>query len=239
MTTFYYRAVGRDGRAVDGTLEAAGPELASRQLRARGLTLLSIRAEGAGGALGRSRGRPPSRQDVLSMTTELAVLLRAGLPLDRSLKVLIDMAVVPSMAALLGDVLKSVKDGNALSAALQPYEALFGRFYLSMVRSGEASGEMSNVLDRLVEHLQAAKANRDAVISALIYPAILLVVACSRCRDAGVRCPPVRVPVQRHGRGAARADAHGDRRRGLFAGLVLLLLVGRRCVFSRAALAEQ
>jgi general secretion pathway protein F len=178
MTTFYYRAVGRDGRAVDGTLEAAGPELASRQLRARGLTLLSIRAEGAGGALGRSRGRPPSRQDVLSMTTELAVLLRAGLPLDRSLKVLIDMAVVPSMAALLGDVLKSVKDGHALSAALQPYEALFGRFYLSMVRSGEASGEMSNVLDRLVEHLQAAKANRDAVISALIYPAILLVVAC-------------------------------------------------------------
>jgi general secretion pathway protein F len=78
------------------------------------------------------------------MTTELAVLLRAGLPLDRSLKVLIDMAVVPSMAALLGDVLKSVKDGKALSVALQPYASLFGRFYLSMVRSGEASGEMSN-----------------------------------------------------------------------------------------------
>jgi general secretion pathway protein F len=74
-------------------------------------------------------------------------------------------------------VLKSVKDGKALSVALEPYAALFGRFYLSMVRSGEASGEMSSVLDRLVAHLEEAKANRDSVVSALIYPAILLVVA--------------------------------------------------------------
>jgi general secretion pathway protein F len=177
VAVFYYRAVGRDGKTQDGTLEAAGLALASRQLRARGLTLLDLRPEGAGSAVGRSRGRPPSRQDVLAMTTELSVLLRAGLPLDRSLKVLIDMAVVPSMAALLGDVLKSVKDGKSLSSALQPYEDLFGTFYLSMVRSGEASGEMSNVLDRLAEYLEDAKATRDSVVSALIYPAILLVVA--------------------------------------------------------------
>jgi len=177
VAVFYYRAVGRDGKTVDGTLEAAGQELASRQLRARGLTLLALKAETAGGAVGRSGGKPPSRQDVLSMTSELAVLLRAGLPLDRSLKVLIDMAAVPSMSALLTDVLKAVKDGKALSVALEPYHELLGRFYLSMIKSGEASGEMSAVLDRLVEHLESAKANRDSVISALIYPAILLVVA--------------------------------------------------------------
>ena len=177
MANFYYRAVSRDGRSVDGTLEAAGLELASRQLRARGLTILSLRADEAGSAVGRSGGRAPSRQDVLAMTTELAVLLRAGLPLDRSLKVLIDMASVPSMEALLRDVLKSVKDGKALSTALEPYADLFGRFYLSMVRSGEASGEMSAVLDRLVTYLEEAKANRDSVVSALVYPAILLVVA--------------------------------------------------------------
>lgn len=177
MAVYYYRAVGRDGKTVDGTLEASGQELASRQLRARGLTLLALNPEAAGNAVGRSAGRPPSRQDVLSMTTELAVLLRAGLPLDRSLKVLIDMAVVPSMSALLSDVLKAVKDGKALSTALEPYHELLGRFYLSMIKSGEASGEMSAVLDRLVEHLEDSKANRDSVVSALIYPAILLVVA--------------------------------------------------------------
>lgn len=177
MALFYYRAVGRDGKTTDGTLEAAGLALASRQLRARGLTLLDLRPEDAGDAVGRSRGRTPTRQDVLAVTTELSVLLRAGLPLDRSLKVLIDMASVPSMAALLADVLKSVKDGKSLSSALTPYESLFGSFYLSMVRSGEASGEMSAVLERLASYLEEAKANRDSVISALIYPAILLVVS--------------------------------------------------------------
>ena len=177
MAVFYYRAVARDGKTVDGTLEASGQELALRQLRARGLTLLSLNTDAAGSAVARSRGRAPSRLDVLSMTSELAVLLRAGLPLDRSLKVLIDMAAVPSMGALLADVLKSVKDGKALSAALEPYSELLGRFYLSMVRSGEASGELSAVLDRLVAHLEESRANRERVISALIYPAILLVVA--------------------------------------------------------------
>ena len=111
------------------------------------------------------------------MTSELAVLLRAGLPLDRSLKVLIEMAVAPSMGVLLTDVLKAVKDGKPLSLALEPYADLFGRFYISMVRSGEASGEMSAVLDRLVAHLDEARANRDSVLSALLYPAILLFVA--------------------------------------------------------------
>ena len=111
------------------------------------------------------------------MTSELAVLLRAGLPLDRALKVLIDMAVQPQMQFLLNDLLKAVKGGKALSIAMQSHEKIFGSFYISMVRSGEASGQLSEVLDRLVEYLENAKANRDSVVSALIYPAILLVVA--------------------------------------------------------------
>jgi general secretion pathway protein F len=78
---------------------------------------------------------------------------------------------------LLNDLLSAVKGGKALSQAMQPYEEIFGSFYLNMVRSGEASGHLSEVLDRLVEYLENAKANRDTVISALIYPAILLVVA--------------------------------------------------------------
>jgi general secretion pathway protein F len=74
-------------------------------------------------------------------------------------------------------LLKAVKGGKALSLALQPYDEIFGPFYLSMVRAGEASGQLSAVLERLVEHLESAKATRDSIVSALIYPAILLVVA--------------------------------------------------------------
>ncbi len=178
MPAFSYKAIGRDGKGREGVIEAAGLELASRQLRAQGLTLLKLEAGGASGsAAARRGGKAPGRQEVLSFTTELAVLLRAGLPLDRALKVLIDMAADPQVKQLQEDLLKSVKGGKALSAALQDHEQVFGGFYINMVRSGEASGQLSAVLDRMVEYLESAKANRDSVVSALIYPAILLLVA--------------------------------------------------------------
>ena len=172
MPAFTYKAVGRDGKAQQGVIEAEALDLATRQLRARGLTPLKI-VEGDGEA----DAKPPTRQEVLSMTAELSVLLRAGLPLDRALKVLIDMDGQPRMRAVLADLLKAVKGGKSLSLAMQPYDEIFGPFYLSMVRAGEASGQLSAVLDRLVEHLESAKATRDSIVSALIYPAILLVVA--------------------------------------------------------------
>ena len=178
MPQFSYKAIGRDGKSLSGVIEAEGLELASRQLRCQGFTLLKLEA---GGELNtradRAAGKPPGRQDVLSMTSELAVLLRAGLPLDRALKVLIDMASLPQMHQLLSEMLSAVKGGKPLSQAMQAHGQLFGTFYISMVRSGEASGQLSAVLDRLVEYLENAKTTRDSVLSALIYPAILLVVS--------------------------------------------------------------
>ncbi|NQX90405.1 MAG: type II secretion system F family protein [Halioglobus sp.] len=179
MPNFSYKAIGRDGKTCAGMVEASGVELASRQLRAQGLTLLKVepgdKSASTKGAA--ARGKTLGRQDILSFTSELSVLLRAGLPLDRALKVLIDMAARPQVGALLGELLASVKGGTSLSQALQPREAVFGALYINMVRAGEASGQLSEVLARLVEHLEKAKANRDAVISALIYPAILAVVS--------------------------------------------------------------
>ncbi|MEM1113674.1 MAG: type II secretion system F family protein [Pseudomonadota bacterium] len=178
MPHFVYKAVGRDGKPLDGSIEAEGLELASRQLRAQGLTLLKLEAGAARqtGSVSAS-GKAPGREEVLSVTSELAVLLRAGLPLDRSLKVLIDMSAQPAMESILRELLKSVKGGKALSSALQGHDKVFSGFYINMVRAGEASGQLSAVLDRLVEYLQSAKATRDSVISAMVYPAILLTVS--------------------------------------------------------------
>jgi general secretion pathway protein F len=179
MPSFTYKAIARDGKTLAGTVEATGLELASRQLRAQGLTLLKLEAGGAADKAkgARAGGKAPGRQDILSFTSELSVLLRAGLPLDRALKVLIEMAAQPQVEELLNELLKAVKSGKSLSQALQPYEEMFGSFYINMVRSGEASGQLSEVLQRLVEHLEKAKANRDSVVSALIYPSILAVVS--------------------------------------------------------------
>jgi general secretion pathway protein F len=179
MPQFSYKAIGRDGKALDGVIEAAGLELASRDLRSQGLTLLKLEAGTAhySGVEEAAEGKPPSREHILSFTSELAVLLRAGLPLDRALKVLIDMAVQPQMKHLLVQLLKSVKGGKALSQGLLAHDDIFGNFYINMVRSAEASGQLPEVLERLVEYLENSKATRDSVVAALIYPSILFVVA--------------------------------------------------------------
>ncbi len=180
MAEFYYKAARRDGAITSGQVKADNLEGASRQLRGQGLTLIQLHpATGATSSADTAVGaKPPNRDQVLSLTKELAVLLRAGLPLDRGLKVLIDMSVHPGMKSLLEDLLKTVKGGKGLSQAMQAHPNVFGNFYINMVRSGEASGHLAEVLARLAEYLDRAKAVRASVISALIYPAILAVVAC-------------------------------------------------------------
>lgn len=180
MATFSYRAISRDGKSVQGVYAADRIELASRELRAQGLTLLSI--ESAGGAISGSNENAlgpgdAGSDDVLAMTRELSVLLRAGLPIDRALKVIIDMASDEGLRELQQDLLDSVKAGKGLSQALQSYPGVFSNFYVNMVRSGEASGHLADVLTRLSDYLVNAKSVRSSVISALVYPAILLTVA--------------------------------------------------------------
>ena len=124
-----------------------------------------------------SRDRAVGANDVLRFTSEMAVLLKAGLPIDRALKVQIDSAEEGPVKAMVESLLSSLKSGKALSVGLVEHEGVFGSFYINMVRSGEASGSLSQVLGELAAYLERAKAVRSSVISALVYPAILAVVA--------------------------------------------------------------
>lgn len=192
MPEFVWRAATAAGKVEEGRLSAASSAAVQRQLREQGLTPLRIedaasadvqgaKVKGGVGLPAPSRGRqakgPVNAADVHALTSELAIMLRAGLALDNALRVLIDMSHKPSVAALVQGILDAVKGGVPLSRALTAHRALFGDFYINMVRSGEVSGQMSAVLDRLVEHMERQRALRDSVISATIYPAILLGVA--------------------------------------------------------------
>lgn len=195
MSEFVWRAADISGKVVDGRLSAASAAAVLKQLRQQGLTPLNIEdaalgsfsPAAAGGAADMSGALAPAKgrvdkglvksADVLALTSELAIMLRAGLALDNALRVLIDMSHKPSVAALLQGILEAVKGGTPLSRALSQHRELFGDFYINMIRSGEASGQMSSVLERLVEHMERQRALRDSVISATIYPAILLGVA--------------------------------------------------------------
>lgn len=195
MPDFVWRAATAAGKVEEGRLSAPSSAAALKQLRDQGLTPLRIDDAATAGAVagavdGKSPGEgvlapskvrqakgPVTSADVLALTSELAIMLRAGLALDNALRVLIDMSHKPSIAALVQGILDAVKGGTPLSRALAAHRDLFGDFYINMVRSGEVSGQMSAVLDRLVEHMERQRALRDSVISATIYPAILLGVA--------------------------------------------------------------
>lgn len=188
MADYVYRAAHGDGRVRDGRVAAPSREAALRQLQAQGLTPLQIaEADGATAGVGVAGDARPGRRfardggldaaDIHALTGELAVMLRAGLPLDRALRVLLDMAAKPAVAGLADELLKAVKAGKGLSQALSAHQAAFGEFYINMVRSGEAGGQLAEVLGRLAEHLERVKALRESVVSALIYPAVLVAVA--------------------------------------------------------------
>jgi general secretion pathway protein F len=192
MPEFFWRAADAHGHVDEGRIEASSAAMATRQLRDRGLVPVSIREGGApagtaasgaqstagGAAAGQTRGRARVNQsDVLALTGELAIMLRSGLALANALKVLIEMTHKPAVSRLMQQVLDDVKDGAPLSRALAREQQVFGDFYLNMVRSGEASGQLAPVLTRLVEHLERIRSLRESVLSASIYPLILLSVA--------------------------------------------------------------
>jgi general secretion pathway protein F len=164
-------------------LEASGSPAAIARLQQMGL--IPIRAEEASGArAAASTGRRQlfarkkvTQNDLGVVTRELATLLRAGLPLDRSFEILINLAETPRVAELLGRVRNEVRGGASLSRALEAQQGVFSRFYVNMIRAGEAGGSLPTVLVRLAEYMERAKSLRDNVSASLTYPVFLAVVS--------------------------------------------------------------
>ena len=185
MPFFQYKAVTPAGEVQEGVLEASSTQGAVARLQQMGL--IPIRAQEAGAAkVGAREARASSPlffrrnritpDDIGVVTRELATLLKAGLPLDRSFEILISLAPNPKVAELLGKIRNDVRGGASLSKAIDAQRGLFSRFYVNMIRAGEAGGSLPTVLLRLAEYMERAKALRDNITASLTYPAFLAVV---------------------------------------------------------------
>jgi general secretion pathway protein F len=179
MPSYHYKAVRLDGEAVEGQIEAQDEGDVIRHLQKEGLIPLSARR--AGGLRdqifsGRRR-QNLNIKEIGAMTRELATLLEAGLTLDRSLQILIELGDEERVNRILEDLQARVRGGSTFSAALELQGGQFPRLYINMVRAGETSGALDGVLARLAEYLERTADLRDTVVSALVYPLILLVVA--------------------------------------------------------------
>lgn len=174
MATFAYRTATRDGAIQEGTIEAADRKAAAEKLKDSGLIPLAINVRKEG-LMGRGKLFVRSGKiDLITLTTELSALLNAGLPLDRALHVILEISDSEAMRRIVQDILNAIREGSSFSDALQNHPRAFPRLYVNMVRAGESGGILHDVLERLGEFLESAKELRDHVISAMIYPAILV-----------------------------------------------------------------
>ena len=176
MAKFRYRILDPDGSARQGVLEAADPQALAAQLQRQGALVLHIEPAGQRWLAWQPR-RSLGGAALVAFTAQLAILLNAGLALDRALGILMHQpgkAQAP-VRALVGRVRERVKAGQPLSAALAQEPAQFSPLYLSLVRAGEAGGALQDSLQQLADYLERSQALRGEVINALIYPAFLVV----------------------------------------------------------------
>lgn len=173
MSVFKFRALDSQGVAQNGTLQAQDQAAAIAILHKRGLLLLQI--EAAGSPLLRNARGGLNGATLVSFTQQLATLLGAGQPLERSLGLLLKQPGPPRVRALIERIRDHVKAGKPLSTALEKEGDSFSPLYLSMVRAGEAGGALESTLRQLSDYLERSQLLRGEVINALIYPAFLVV----------------------------------------------------------------
>ena len=179
MPVFEYKAITKkSGKKTKGVLDAESPALARQKLRDMELYPTEIwqsKAAGKAGAKDGSgagkaaRGRISTR-DIALTTRQLAVLLRAGMPLVGALGVMLDQTSRPRLRATLYDVRDRVNRGSSLGDALAAHPRVFTPLYVNMVRAGEASGTLKDVLPRLADTLEDHAKLKSQVLSSLAYP---------------------------------------------------------------------
>ena len=182
MATYAYTILEPTGNRKSGFVDAKTREGAVAQLTSGGNYLIEIAERAAREGFSKASAEKktnskPSKSDVALFTRRMADLADAGLPLDRVLQVVAEQSESQQLTDIAEDVLVDVRGGSSVSAALAKHPKTFPTVFTSTLQAGEQSGQFGEVAGRLADFQENEVARRSQVISALIYPAILLFVA--------------------------------------------------------------
>lgn len=173
LTFFKYRAFDTQGKIQVGQVNAESEREAIRVLKKRNLTPIKI---------GKSKKthegslrRKISNNDLMDFTNGLCTLVEARVPLDRALRLLDGITDSTAMKNLVLNLLGDVKEGKSLASAMEAHPTVFSKMYVNIIRAGEEGGILHELLPDLAEFLETSAKTRQAIISAMIYPAVLLI----------------------------------------------------------------
>ena len=173
LTFFKYRAFDTQGKIQVGQVNAESEREAIRMLKNRNLTPIKI-GKSKKTHEGRLR-RKISNNDLIDFTNGLCTLVEARVPLDRALRLLDGITDSTAMKNLVLNLLSDVKEGKSLASAMEAHPAVFSKMYVNIIRAGEEGGILHELLPDLAEFLETSAKTRQAIISAMIYPAVLLI----------------------------------------------------------------
>lgn len=186
MPLYRWRAVDEAGEVAEGEMEALDHVQVVERLRRQGRLVLRAEPVGAHllppGLKGMLTAdllarRRPRERDAALMYRELSTLLKAGLPLDRALEVVAQLAAGSASGRVAADLTARVRAGSTLADAMLAQDRVFPRFAIGMVRAGEAAGALEVVVHRLAEFTERSVELKEGVASALIYPLVLVAAA--------------------------------------------------------------
>ena len=179
MTQFVYSARAANGEKIDGVLDAGDTNALAEALSAQGLMLVRAEARmaanaAASGLFARLFGERINLIDLILFCRQLATLLKAGVPLLRSLRGLEESATNRRFARVLADLQQQLESGRELSASMKQQPDVFSNYMVSTVRVGEVTGRLFEAFQGLYSQLSFERENREAVSTALRYPAFVL-----------------------------------------------------------------
>lgn len=177
METFDYTAIDKLGKRLSGSISAASAREARDQLRGRALTLTDLKAAKRKGPSRLTYERKISHKDLTQASRQLAILIDAATPIEESLKVVALQFEKSPMRQVLLDTRSRVLEGARLSEAMAAHPKTFDALFTAMVASGETSGRLAPVMERLAADLEAAQKVRRKILAATVYPIVLSVVA--------------------------------------------------------------
>lgn len=180
MPIFNYEAAGKDGSLTRGATDAPSRSLAVEKILGQGLTPLRVSEQSISGSgspfsgISLTRGFSSTRTRV-TLLQELSVLLKAGLTVERALTTLLALSSGPRVRSILEAILESLRGGEPLSGALRRGGDLFPETMCRLVAAGEASGRLPEVIMRIADAELKSRQLSEKVVSAMIYPALLVV----------------------------------------------------------------